>query len=119
MSDGDAVVADNHFLDEQSDDALAFQNVQALHLCAQARQEFFQRVSEPQIRGLVSELGTQRFEFCLQPRLALPQFGHAPTQLVQAEEVLLVGRQQTLDAPLGLQQLAGNPVLGMRLAVAS
>ena len=58
MSDGDAVVADDDFLDEQSYDALAFQYVQALRLRAQALEEFAQRVSEPQVGGLIGELGT-------------------------------------------------------------
>jgi hypothetical protein len=79
MSDGDAVVADDDFLDEQSDDALAFEHVQTLHLRAQTLEEFAQRVSEPQIGGLIGKLGTQRFEFRLQPRLALAQLGHAPS----------------------------------------
>src|SRR5450755_227730 len=111
MSDGDAVVVDDDLLDEQSDDALAFEHVQALHLRAQTLEEFAQRVSKSKICGLIDELGTQRFEFCLQPCLALPQLGHSPAQLVQAEEILLVGRQQPLNAPLGLQQLAGGSVL--------
>jgi len=34
MSDDEAVVANNDFLDEQSDDALAFQHVKVLHLRA-------------------------------------------------------------------------------------
>jgi hypothetical protein len=78
VSDGDAVVADDDFLDEQSDDALAFQHVQTLHLRAQTLEEFTQRVSEPQVGGLIGELGTQRFEFCLQPRLALAQLRYPP-----------------------------------------
>ena len=78
MSDGDAVVANDDFLDEQSDDPLAFQYVQALDLSAQALEEFAQRVSEPQVGGLIGELGTQRLEFCLQPCLALAQLGYAP-----------------------------------------
>jgi len=85
MSDGDVVVADNDLLNEQPDDALAFQHVQALDLGSQTLEEFAQRVSEPQVGGLIGELGTQRFEFRLQPRLTLPQLGHGPTKLVQAE----------------------------------
>ena len=78
MSDGDAVVANDDFLDEQPDDALAFQHVQAPGLRAQALEEFAQCVSEPQVGGLIGKLGTQRLQFCLQPCLALAQLGHAP-----------------------------------------
>ena len=59
MSDGDAVVANDDFLDEQPDDALALKHVQSLDLSAQALEEFAQRVSEPQVGGLIGELGTQ------------------------------------------------------------
>ena len=77
MSDSDAVVVNDDFLDEQPDDSLSFQNVQALHLRAQALEELAQRVSEAKIDGLIGQLATQRFEFRLQPCLALPQLGHA------------------------------------------
>ena len=111
MSDDEAVVANNDFLDEQSDDALAFQYIQAWRLCVQTLEEFAQRVSEPQVRGLIRELGTQRVQFRLQPCLALAQFGHAPSELFQAEQIFLVGGQQPLNAPLGLEQFAGGLVL--------
>lgn len=78
MSDGDAVIANDDFLDEQPDDALAFKHVQSLDLRAQTLEEFAQRVSEPQVGGLIGELGTQRFEFRLQPHLALAQLRYAP-----------------------------------------
>jgi len=85
MPDRNAVVADDDFLDEQSHDALAFQHAQPLGLGAQALEEFTQRVSESHVGGLVGQLGTQRVELRLQPRLALAQLGHAPAQLVQAQ----------------------------------
>jgi hypothetical protein len=47
MSNGDAVVADDDFLDKHSDDALASQHVQTLDLSAHTREEFAQCVSEP------------------------------------------------------------------------
>jgi hypothetical protein len=68
-------------------------------------------VSESKICGLIDKLSIQRFEFRLQPRLALPQLGHSSAQLVQAEQVLLVGGQQSFNASLSLQQLAAGSVL--------
>ena len=79
MPNGDAVVTDDDFLDEQSDDALAFHHVQGLGLVVQTLKELAQRVSKPQVGGLIGKLGTQRFEFGLQPGLTLAQLGHAPT----------------------------------------
>jgi RNA-directed DNA polymerase len=85
MPDRNAVIADDDFLDEQSHDVLAFQHAQPLGLGAQALEEFTQRVSESQVGSLVGQLGAQRVEFRLQPRLALAQLGHAPALLVQAQ----------------------------------
>ncbi len=65
MSDSDAVLADDDLLEEQSDDALAFQHVQILGLVAQALEEFAQRVGQPQVGGLIGQLGTERLEFGL------------------------------------------------------
>ena len=56
MSNGDAVLADDDLLDEQSDDALAFQHVQILGFVAQALEEFAQRVGQPQVGGLIGQL---------------------------------------------------------------
>ncbi|WP_088954916.1 hypothetical protein [Variovorax sp. HW608] len=77
MSDRDGVVVNDDLLDEQPDDALSFQNVQILHLHAQAFKELAQCVSEAQINCLIGQLASQRFDFRLQPCLALAQLGHA------------------------------------------
>jgi len=63
MSDSNAVIADDDLLDQQSGDALTFQHIQAPGLVAQTLEELAQRVSEPQVGGLVGELGIQGFEF--------------------------------------------------------
>ena len=59
MPNGNAVVAYNDFFHEQSDDALALEHVESLHLGAQALEELAQRVSEPQVGRLIGESGVQ------------------------------------------------------------
>jgi hypothetical protein len=59
MSDCDVVVANDDLLDEQSDDALAFQHVQTSCLRAQTLKEFAERVSESKICGLIDKLSIQ------------------------------------------------------------
>ena len=59
MSDGDVVVANDDLLDQQSDDALAFQRVQTSCLRAQTLKEFAERVSKSKICGLIDELGIE------------------------------------------------------------
>jgi hypothetical protein len=66
VPNGDDVFADDDFLDEQCDDALALHHVHVLHLHAQTLDEFAQSVSEPWVGGFIGELGTRGFEFRLQ-----------------------------------------------------
>jgi hypothetical protein len=51
----DAVVADDDFLDEQSDDPLPFQHVQTSRLRAHTLEWVTERASEPQVDGLTGE----------------------------------------------------------------
>jgi len=111
VTNGDVVAPDDDFLDDQPDDALALKHIQILHLGTQAPEEVAQRMCEPQVCCLVAELIIKRCKFCLQSQLALSQLGHASAQFIQAEQFLLVGRQQSFNAAIDLKQLAHDCVL--------
>lgn len=72
MSNGDAVAANNYFLDDQPDDALTLEHVRVLHLSSQSFEERAQRMSEPKVGCLVGKLGAQGFEFGVHLRLTPP-----------------------------------------------
>lgn len=111
MANRDAVAANDDLLDEQPDDALALGHIQGLRPVAKACEKLVQRVRQPQVRGLIGQLRGEGLLLGLQARLALAQLRHAPPQLVQVEQTFLVGREQSLDASLRLQQLAFDPIL--------
>jgi hypothetical protein len=111
VPDGDAIIVDDDVLDDQPDDALVSQDVQVLGLSSQPLEGFVQRMGELQAGALIGQLVAQGLQFRLQPRLAPAQRGHAPAQLIQIEQFLLVGCQQPLGTPLQLNQLACDPIL--------
>jgi hypothetical protein len=59
----------------------------------QALEEAFEGLGQPQHGGLIGRLVPQGLEFAVQALLALPQARHATTQLVERQQVLLVGGQ--------------------------
>ncbi|CAE6839861.1 hypothetical protein R20943_07049 [Paraburkholderia aspalathi] len=78
MANGDAVVGHHNLLDEQSRDALTVLNVEGLGMAAQTLQECRQRFRQPQIGGLVDQLGAERAKLVLQTLLTLSHRRHAP-----------------------------------------
>ncbi len=98
MADGDAVVADQNFLDQQPENLPALGDVEGFGRPAQTLQETRQGFGQPQHGGLVGCPIPQRLQFALQALLALAQAGHPAAQVVERQQVFLVGGQQTLHA---------------------
>jgi len=111
MPNGNAVLADDHVLDQQSHDLLPVEDIKRLGLRPNFCKEFCERVGQPQVSRLVGESAAQRLKFCLQVLFAAAHLRHSKTQLVQAQQVFLIGGEQTLHLLLHPSQFAAQTLL--------
>ena len=91
MADDDFLLADQHLLDEEPDDALALRNVQGFGRRAQARQEAVQGLRDPEIGLPVLGLIDNGLQFAMQSLLLTAQLGHSGAELVDCDQLLLIG----------------------------
>src|SRR5215471_1921790 len=98
VADDDRIVADEHFLDDQTYDALPLDDVKGVRGFTQPREKRRERFRETQICRSFSRLFGNRLPLGSQGLLALTQWRHPLAQLLQREEVLLIGGQYALDA---------------------
>src|SRR6266508_4628777 len=117
VSDGHAFGADEDLLDEQAEYALALGDLGGVGLVAQAAEEALKVLSELEGGLLVDELGVERVDLGVQGLLLGAQGGHAASQLVQGEQLLLEAYQEPADGGGGAGLLALEPGLGRRLGV--
>ena len=104
VADGDFVGADENVFDEQAQDALAFGDGRCGGLAAQPGEEVFQVVGELEVDLPVGELAVERVDLVVQAGLAGAQLGHAGPQLVEGDQLLLVGADEPGDRRGGLGQ---------------
>src|SRR5664280_2834037 len=109
VANGDLVGADEDVFDEQPQDPLALGHASGGSLVAQPGQEVLEVVGELEVDLTVGELGVQGVELVAQAGLAGPQLGHAGAQLVQGDQLLLVGADEPLDRLAGLGQGGVEP----------
>src|SRR6478752_4131903 len=102
VADGDLVRADEHVFDEQAQDALAFGDGRCGGLAAQPGEEVFEVVGELEVDLPVGELAVQRVDLVVQAGLAGAQLGHAGAELVEGDQLLLVGADEPGDRRGGL-----------------
>jgi hypothetical protein len=116
VADGDLVfvAADQHLAHDESQDPLLLFGVQLVETVAQAGEEAFEGVGELEVGLGVMEVGVERVELGLESGLAFAQRGHPGAQLVEREQLLLVGLDQPLDRAGGAGEVALE-----RLAAAS
>ena len=97
MANDDGVLADQHLLDEEANDALALGDVQCFGRRAQPCQEVGQGLGEPEI-GLAI-LGTidGGLQLTVQSLLLTAELGRSVAQLVDGDQLLLIGVDQTPD----------------------
>ncbi len=100
MPDGDRVVvaADEHFADDEAQDALALDDLNAVGALVQPGEEALESLREFEVSLRVVELCLERVELGLQCRFARAQGRHACAQLLEREQRFLVGVEQ---APAG------------------
>src|SRR4051794_33105264 len=104
MPDGDLVGADEDVFDEQPQDALTFGNGGGGGLGAQVGEEVLEAVGELKVDLAVGQLGVEGLNLLAQAGLAGAQPGHAGAQLIQGDQLLLVGADQPVDRLAGLDQ---------------
>src|SRR3954469_21009114 len=104
MPDGDLVGADKDVLDEQPQDALTFGNGGGGGLGAQVGEEVLEAVGELKVDLAVGQLGVEGLNLLAQAVLAGAQRGHAGAQLIEGDQLLLVGADQPVDRLAGLGQ---------------
>ena len=111
MTDDDRVIADKHLLDDQAHDALALEDVQRVGGHTQPREERRERLREAQVRRALSGLFGEGVQLGAQRLLALAKGWHALAQLLQRQELLLIGGEQPLDALAHAHQLTLHRLL--------
>ena len=97
VADGDLVGADEHVLDEQAQDPLALGDGRGGGLAAQPGEEVFEVVGELQVDLSVGELAFKGIDLVAQAALAGAQLGHAGPELVEGDQLLLVGADEPTD----------------------
>ena len=121
VSDGDGVVvaADQDFADDEPQDALLAGDVELVQAVVETAEEPVEGVGELEVGLGVVQLGVETVELGLQRGLAFAQGGHPGAQLVERDELFLVGLDQPLDRGAGAGEVAlerfaatGGGVLG-------
>jgi hypothetical protein len=121
VADGDLVVvsADQDFADNEAQDALLFVEGEPVETVAEAGEETLERVGELEVGLGVVQFGVERVELGLDGALALAQGRHSVAQLIERDELFLVGLDQPLDravraGEVALERLAaaGSGVFG-------
>jgi hypothetical protein len=108
VSDRDVVVvaSDEYFADDEPQGALAFLGVELVEAVAEAGEEAFESVGELEVGLGVVEFGVERVELGAERALARAQRGHPGAQLVERDELFLVGLDQSSDRGVGAAKIA-------------
>src|SRR6266511_3743267 len=113
VADHDRVIADEHLLDEQTHEALPFEDVQCVRRHAQPGEKRRERLRELQIHRPLSCLIGDRLQLGAQRLFALTQGRHPLPQLLQRQEVLLIGGEHPIDALVHPHQIALHRLLAL------
>ena len=102
VADSDLVVvaSDQDLADDEPQDALLFVKVELVETGVEAAEESVEGVGELEVGLGVVELCLERVELGAERGLSLAQRGHASAQLVDREELFLVGLDQAVDRAL-------------------
>jgi hypothetical protein len=103
VSDRDRVVvaADQDFAHDEPQDALLFCERELVEPVGETVEEAFEGVGELEVGFGVVQLGVEAVELGLQCGLTLAQGGHPRAQLVERDELFLVGLDQPGDRAFG------------------
>jgi hypothetical protein len=117
--DGVVVAADEDFADDEAQDALLFGDVELVEAVGEPAEERLEGVGELQVGLGVVQLGVEAVELGLERALALAHRRGAGAELIERDQLFLIGLDQPLDrcggaGEVALERLAppGGGVLG-------
>lgn len=105
MSDHDTVVANQNLLDDQTHDALPFNDIERIGGTAQSSQEGREGFGQTQQSGPIIGLVGDRLQFGAQRLFPVAQRRHAIAQLFERYELFLIGVDHPFDALANTSQL--------------
>ena len=99
MADGDFVLGDQNLLHEEPDDTLPFGDVQGFGGCgrAQPRQKAGQGLGETEIGLPILGAIDGGLQLAMQSLFLAVQLGRSVAQLVDGDQLFLIGRDQAVD----------------------
>src|SRR6266536_2249795 len=105
VADHDRVIADEHLLDDQSHEALPLENVERIGGYAQPNEKCRERLRQAQVGCSLTSLLGDRLQLDAQRLLALAQWRHPLSQVLQRQKILLIGSEHPLDALAHSEQI--------------
>src|SRR5579863_4258098 len=113
MPNDDCIVADEHLLDDETDDALPFQDVERVGRVTQSCEECRERLGQAQEHGAVAGLIGDGLQLGAHDLLPLAQRGHALAQLLERQQLFLVGVENALYAVSNTSQFSLQTLLAL------
>ena len=113
MANGDFVLGYQHLLHDEPDDALPFGDVQGFGGRAQPRQKAGQRLGEPEIDLPILDTIDGGLQLAIQSLLLTTELGRSIAQLVDCNQLLLIGVDQAVDAFSDPDQTVPQVVLAL------
>src|SRR5215208_4646782 len=104
VADGDLVGPDKDILDKEPQDSLALGDRRGSGLVTEAGKEVFEVVGELEVDLSVGELGVEGVDLQTQSGLAGAQLGHSGPEVIERDQLLLVGADEPFDRLAGLGQ---------------
>src|SRR6266581_4862755 len=105
VADHDRVIADEHLLDDQSHEALPLENVERIGGYAQPNEKCRECLRQAQVGCSLTSLLGDRLQLDAQRLLALAQWRHPLSQVLQRQKILLIGSEHPLDALAHSEQI--------------
>jgi hypothetical protein len=115
--DGVVVSADEDFADDESQDSLLAGDVELVEAVGETAEEAVDRVGELEVGGGVVQLGVEAVELGLQGGLARAQGGHPVAELIERDQLFLVGLDQSGGGLLGAGEVAFERLAAARCGV--
>jgi hypothetical protein len=111
MADDNGIAVDQDLLNQQPRNFLLFRHVKRIRSSVQLGAKVGQRLGHTQVARLIGRRQCKRLQFSLDCLLLFAQRRHALTQMVQAQQFFLIGRQQPFDVILQPHLLLAQTLL--------
>lgn len=97
MTNGDRLVTYDDLIHYESEDFLAFRDIEGLGAYVQATPKIGQRLDPAQVPRLIGRCRGERSQFCLDTVLPFSELWYPTAQLVKRHQALLIRRHQAVD----------------------